>query len=54
MSLKLSYLEPNEEGLEGIREAEAILASGGHGFQGARETRGAVLKAEVMARPHAV
>ena len=29
--LTLSYPEPNDESLESIRDAEAILASGGHG-----------------------
>lgn len=43
--LTLSYPEPNEESLESIRDAKAILASGGHGYQSAREMLDAALKA---------
>ena len=43
--LTLSYPEPNEESLESIRDAEAILASGGHGYRSARDMLDAALKA---------
>jgi DNA-damage-inducible protein J len=43
--LTLSYPEPNEESLESIRDAEAILASGGHGYRTAREMLEAALEA---------
>lgn len=35
--LTLSYPEPNVESLESIRDAEEILANGGHGYTTARE-----------------
>lgn len=43
--LTLSYPEPNDESLESIRDAETILASGGHGYQSAREMLDAALEA---------
>ncbi len=43
--LSLSYPEPNDESLESIRDAEAILASGGHGYRTAREMLEAALEA---------
>ncbi|MBR3234828.1 MAG: type II toxin-antitoxin system RelB/DinJ family antitoxin [Atopobiaceae bacterium] len=43
--LTLSYPEPNDESLESIRDAEAILASGGHGYRTAREMLEAALEA---------
>lgn len=42
--LTLSYPEPNDESLESIRDAKAILASGGHGYSSAREMLDAALK----------
>lgn len=53
MPLASSYPEANEEDLEGIREAEAMLASVRHGYQSARKMLDAALGAEGMARPHA-
>ena len=43
--LTLSYPEPNEESLQSIRDAEAILQYGGHGFQSVDEMLEAALKA---------
>ena len=43
--LNLSYPEPNDESLESIRDAEAILASGGHGYRTAHEMLEAALEA---------
>lgn len=48
--LTLSYPEPNEESLQSICEAEAILASGGRGFKTAREMLGDALKNEGIGR----
>lgn len=41
--LQLNEGEPNEESLESIREAEAILARGGRGFTNAHEMLEAAL-----------
>ena len=41
--LDLSYLEPNEESLQSIRDAEEILANGGRGFKNADEMLAAAL-----------
>ena len=41
--LNLAYPEPNEESLQSIRDAEAILTSGGRGFKSAREMLEAAL-----------
>ena len=35
--LNLSDPEPNEESLESIRQADEIIASGGHGYKSAEE-----------------
>ena len=43
--LTLSYPEPNEESLQSIRDAEEILANGGHGYKSAREMLDAALAA---------
>lgn len=43
--LTLSCPEPNDESLESIHDAEAILASGGHGYHTAREMLDAALEA---------
>lgn len=42
--LNLSYPEPNEDSYRSIREAEDILASGGHGYKSAHEMLEAALK----------
>lgn len=41
--LELNEGEPNEESLQSVRDAEAILANGGRGFKSAREMLDAAL-----------
>jgi DNA-damage-inducible protein J len=42
--LNLSYGEPNEESLQSVKDAEEILAKGGHGYRSAHEMLDAALK----------
>lgn len=42
--LNLSYGEPNEESLQSVKDAEEILAKGGHGYRSAHEMLDVALK----------